>query len=432
MTAITSSTNLSLQQQEEQHIQQPAEVDKSSSPTNNKTTKTKKPRTKVKYNSNGSSTTSFKLDKECVNTTTTSTTTTTATNKKKRSPKSKITFVDESEAGNESDHQKQQECTANANSSKPASNFNGAPRTVNKRLCKLRKQLKSCDHFTDNYFVIDLNNKGGQKTSTPQVVSFKSPTEHFILHEDEEDATHSEDDSSINSTDGSSDEKTNKRKRKENKSSSKKQKQDNNTTITNQTNTAQPNQCNNTYIPPELKPADNIMASQLLNSLVDTMNTLSAELKKQDSSVVAHLLQQLLQQNGSELFKQMQQQIIAQFQTEFQNLMSQAITQQMAHNNQMFTTPFFPNDPMLSTNDIIPQDSMSTEQEFYELLNDSAQNSQYLSRWNHIDVRPTSPLTLEKPATEYNNQQQDTSDKQSFLLEQGDCAFDSLFSSNDL
>lgn len=419
MTAIANTCSLPLTQQDEQvesHQQQTTctteDINKSS-PT--KTNKTKKPRTKVKYNSNGSSTTSFKLDKECVSATTAATTTT----KKKRSPKSKITFVDESEAGNDSDQQKH-EYQASALSSKPTSNFN-APRTVNKRLCKLRKQLKSCDHFTDNYFVIDLNNKAGagQKASAPQVVSFKSPTEHFILHE-EEDATHSEDDSSINSTDGSSDEKTNKRKRKDGNKSSKKQKQETTNTIT------QP-ECNHTFTPPELKPTDNIMATQLLNSLVDTMNTLSAELKKQDSSVVAHMLQQLLQQNGSELFKQMQQQIITQFQSEFQNLMNQAITQQMTQ-NQMFNNTYLPNNTidhsMLATNDITPQDAMSTEQEFYELLNDTAttpsENSQYLSRWNHIDVRPTSPLTLEKP------ENQDV-EKQTYLLEQGDCSFDSLF-----
>ncbi|KAL9648656.1 hypothetical protein ABK040_016286 [Willaertia magna] len=99
------------------------------------------------------------------------------TNKKKvltnNSSSGAFTFVDESENTKE---------YVQSSSPNLVSHFFYTPplqsNGMNKRLYKIRKQLKSCNNFNENYFVMDLNSSS---KSSPQVAAFKKNSEFFIL-----------------------------------------------------------------------------------------------------------------------------------------------------------------------------------------------------------------------------------------------------------
>ncbi|KAF0977524.1 hypothetical protein FDP41_003516 [Naegleria fowleri] len=408
--------------------------------TSSPTTKTasrkkssKSGKTKIKYNANGSSTVSFKLDKDCVKQQYHSASS--APTKKRNS--SKLMFVDESDAApnssSSSDATSQDSSSYSATTGKSSSGNNSSNtavtfghHNVNKRLCKLRKQLKSCDHFTDNYFVIDLTSKGGQ--SKPQVVSFKSPTEHFILHDDHTTSDSSEtspkhstpsseydngvlnncDEEDPSSEDHDAKQQTHKRKRKKSqepqngdtkkcKVSNKKQVTTTTTTnVIQEGTTAQP-------------------SSELMNS--GGSNPLLEELKKQDPMLLAQLLQDLLQQNGSEVFKQMQNMLLSQFQLEVQNLMRQALEQQYATliPSSVDITPAattnLANTSMTDNtidNDIFADDLLRLLDE------EPSTNCTMTSTPSALEYTPTSPLSTLAP------------DHQEILMEQGDCLIEHL------
>ncbi|KAG2386284.1 hypothetical protein C9374_002730 [Naegleria lovaniensis] len=383
-------------------------------------------KTKIKYNANGSSTVSFKLDKDCVKQQYH-----TASSSKKRNS-SKLMFVDESDANNNSSDTTSQDSSGNCSSMTATCNsvnFNGQHH-VNKRLCKLRKQLKSCDHFTDNYFVIDLtSSKGRQNKCLPQVVSFKSPNEHFILHDDENASSHSsgtpkhaalssseeldqggggaavnlaEDDNDAPSEDHATPQHTQKKR--------KKSEQQGNTTK--KCKVSKKQQAVSTMNTIETSQQPELM-SQHDSSHVTTPNPqeLLEELKKQDPMLLAQLLQDLLHQNGSEMFKQMQNMLLSQFQLEVQNLMRQALEQQYAALLPPFdvTTTNLTNSSVQSIeSDIFGNDDL------LQLLNEEPSTSS--NTVNH-DTTPTLEFTPTSPLSTLTS----NVDQQEILIEQGDC-----------
>ena len=368
--------------------QQPSEPFVEQKKASKRTTKRNSSKTKIKNHANGATTCSFKLEK--VESKITKQHKTGSKNKSSR-----LMFVDESE-NTTKDNCLPKSPSESSSSSHTTDSENvqpnvttittttttttkHTPSTVNKRLCKLRKQLKNCDNFTENYFVIDLNNRNGQ-TKVPQVVSFKSPTEHFVLHDDD---THSDemdthDECQAEAAVDKTTKPSTRRKRATRKIEQKNAKE-------------QPQQSS------ENSSTD--LYHQDANSRQYAEQVLQSQ---QDSGALVHLLQTLVQQHGSDLLKQLQQQLLSQYQVEIENLLRQAnmaLPRQPENNTTSDDQLLFDDLPFLN----------EFEHDTFGLNGDETQ------RWDPSELAPTSPLTTLYPVAH--------NDKE-ILMEEGDCTLD--------